>query len=196
VVILSPKCSSDSKDKEKSKSSSEVLKSKDTTAEPSASGDRKVSSQAKKRKGPRALDFTLRDTSGDVFTLSKEQGKVVLVNFWATWCPPCRMEIPELIKLYHKLKDEEFELVGVSLDRTKTQAVEGARKFKIPYRILHDTGGKVATLYDIISIPSIFIIDTDGIIRYVHKGYNPRSLFKMESEILSLLAEQSERKQS
>ena len=146
---------------------------------------------APKRKGSPAADFTLKDTKGDSFTLSMARGKVVIMNFWATWCPPCRMEIPELIKLYNRLKNEEIELIGISLDQTENQAVKGAEKFKIPYRIFHDTGKRVATRYGIRSIPSLFIIDREGNLRHTHKGFDPRTFPGVEREILSLLAEKA-----
>jgi thiol-disulfide isomerase/thioredoxin len=143
----------------------------------------------KKPKGPVAPDFTLTDTEGNQFVLSRQQGKVLLINFWATWCGPCRMEIPALIELSKKITDEKFEIIGVNLDYTEKQAIKGKKAFKIPYRVMYDAGNKVMRKYRVVSIPSLFIVDTEGVLRFRHVGYDPRNFARIEKEIRSLLVE-------
>jgi peroxiredoxin len=106
-------------------------------------------------------DFTLTDFDGHDWTLKNLRGKVVLVNFWATWCPPCRKEIPDLKALYKRFKAQGLVVLGVSDDdATKVKAF--ARQEKIDYPVLLDLGRKVNKLYSVASIPMSFVYDRNG----------------------------------
>lgn len=110
-----------------------------------------------------ASDFNLPDLSGQSIRLSDYRGKVVFLNFWATWCPPCRSEMPSMQRLYEKLKDNDFEMLAVSTDRQGKSAVKSlVEKGGYTFKILLDPEGKVASQYDIVSIPTTFIIDESG----------------------------------
>lgn len=112
-----------------------------------------------------APDFTLSDLDGNEVSLSDFKGKVVFLNFWATWCPPCRNEMPSMEALYQKLKDKDFELLAVSLDRQGSSAVKPfIRDYGLTFPILLDLDGKVARTYRVRGIPSTFVVDKEGLI--------------------------------
>lgn len=106
-------------------------------------------------------DFTLTDIEGKTWTRSALKGKVVLVNFWATWCPPCRKEMPDLQALYERFKDQGLVILAIS-DEPDTTVKPFIADHKITYPILLDPGRKVNTLYEIQGIPNSFIYDRSG----------------------------------
>jgi peroxiredoxin len=106
-------------------------------------------------------DFTLKDLQGQSWHLRDLQGKVVLVNFWATWCPPCRKEMPDLDALYNKFKDQGFVVLAISDEQAvKVSTFIGERK--ISYPILLDPGRKVNDLFQVEGIPKSFVYDRSG----------------------------------
>jgi len=126
-----------------------------------------------------APDFLLSDLSGQAISLEENRGRVVLLDFWATWCGPCRMSIPELVKLGEKYSEEKMVILGISLDdarRVSNNQLESfIEKQKINYRILrYDM--KILQDYfgnERVSIPTLFVIDQKGIIRDKIIGYSP-----------------------
>lgn len=106
-------------------------------------------------------DFTLTDLNGKTWTLKDLRGKVVLVNFWATWCPPCRKEMPDLEALYNRFKDEGFVVLGIS-DEDSGKVVPFISGRKITYPVLLDPGRKVNDLFQIAGIPKSFVYDRGG----------------------------------
>ncbi len=126
-----------------------------------------------------APDFMLFDIYGEKKTFSSFKGKVIILNFWGTWCPPCRMEIPSFIELYDEYKDEGLEIIGVTLSwDTEEKVLSFAEKNSINYTIL--LGDRdVPDLYGgILSIPTTFIIDREGFIRNKYIGYRDKEVFK------------------
>src|SRR5919201_1691348 len=118
--------------------------------------------------GTPAPPFTLRDTNGREVSLASLRGKVVAVNFWATWCGPCRNEIPELAKVYSSQKGKCFEMLGLAEESgTRDEVVDAARKLGINYPVLLDDDGKVSDDFKITAYPRTFLIDVDGHIRKV-----------------------------
>ncbi len=140
-----------------------------------------------------APDFTLARVDGGELTLSSLRGQVVLLDFWATWCGPCRRGIPHLNSLYAEHKDEGLQILGVSVDRErggvsgKDQVLAFMKKTKMDYPNIMGTAG-VAQLYGgIRSIPTAFLIDREGRIRNRYVGLQPPAVF--ERDVKKLLAE-------
>ena len=132
-------------------------------------------------------NFTLTSIDGEDITLSKLKGKVVLIDFWATWCAPCRYSIPAFIKLYDKFNEQGFIVLGIGLEE-KAPLENYRNKYKIPYPIL--IGNKeVARAYGVQAIPNIFIIDKKGKIRKTQLGFAPELEAMLEAFIDTLLKE-------
>ena len=117
----------------------------------------------------RAPDFALRDTAGKNISLSAFKGKVVLLNFWATWCPPCRAEMPALNKLYREKKNRGLEIIAVSTDRSVSSVKDFLEKHKVDFPILFDEDRTAVKLYRVFSMPTTFLIDRNGTV--VEKFY-------------------------
>lgn len=142
--------------------------------------------------GTKAPDFTLKTLDGKTFKLLdsfKAPGNVVLLDIWATWCPPCKAEVPYLVNLQKKYKDKKVIIVGVAVDERKSDVEAFAKKNNINYTVCHDEVGKaVGSKYKVRGIPATYIIDKKGVIRYVHSGFGGASdAEKMDKEIASLL---------
>jgi len=114
-----------------------------------------------------APEFSIQDLQGNTLNLAAYKGKVLVINFWATWCPPCRREIPDLIAAYKELKDKGLEILGVSVDETTAPAlVEWTRKMGINYPIALATP-EIVTAYEPGDfIPATIIVDRKGLIRF------------------------------
>jgi len=117
----------------------------------------------------KAPDFTLRDLQGKDIALSSLKGKVVLLNFWATWCPPCKAEMPAMNRLYHEIKARGFEIIAVSTDNSLSTIRDYLAKNRVDFPILHDEKKSVSKQYRVFSMPTTFLIDKNGTI--VEKFY-------------------------
>ncbi len=116
--------------------------------------------------GEIAPDFTLKDLKGVEVTLKEFRGKVVLLNFWATWCSPCRIEIPSMVELYKKYKDRGLEIIGVNLDKLGKSNVEKfSLEHKINFPVLLNPSGDVASLYGVVVLPTTVFLDRNGKIK-------------------------------
>ena len=118
-----------------------------------------------------APDFTLRTMNGPNLRLAEQRGRVVMVNFWATWCGPCRQEMPQLDRLYQKYRASGFVLLGVNVDDDARKAADVAAKLGVSFPVLLDTDKAVSKLYVLSTMPSTVLIDREGKVRYVHRGY-------------------------
>lgn len=118
-----------------------------------------------------APDFTLRTMGGPNLRLQEQRGQVVLVNFWATWCGPCRQEMPQLNKLYDKYRAAGFVLLGINVDDNSQRASDVAHKLGLRFPVLLDSDKTVSRLYDLSTMPTTVLIDRDGQVRHVHSGY-------------------------
>ena len=134
--------------------------------------------------GTTAPDFSLSSLSGNMTSLKQYRGSVVLLDFWATWCPPCMMSIPELVELQKKYRHKGLVILGISIDDPRKITDRGLRAFgkkvginytilRFNNRVLQDYFGNRA-----ISIPTMFIIDREGKIRRKHVGYSPGAVEK------------------
>jgi DsbE subfamily thiol:disulfide oxidoreductase len=142
--------------------------------------------------GTKAPNFTLQTLDGKSFILAdnfKQPGKVVVLDIWATWCPPCRAEIPFVINLQKKYGSKGVVIVGVAVDQQKSDVSAFVKKMGINYTICPDLrGGVVGDKYGIRTIPVTYIIDKKGVIRFVHSGFGGADdAAKMDKEIASLL---------
>jgi len=139
---------------------------------------------------PAAPDFSLSDLSGRMTSLEQHRGSVVLLDFWATWCPPCRMSIPEIIKLHEKFGGKGLVIFGISMDDPRMVNDEQLRVFKekagINYSVLRVNRQILQDYFgdEQISIPTMFVIDRDGMIRDKLVGFRPGALEKSVSGIL------------
>ena len=126
-----------------------------------------VADRAIVKLGEPAPNFQLRDLNGHLITLSDLRGKVVMLNFWATWCGPCRVEMPAMEQLYRMFQRKDFEILAVSTD---AQGAAITRPFqqenRLTFPILHDPDYRVGLTYGARSLPMTFLIDRQGIIRH------------------------------
>jgi len=154
----------------------------------SASSEPVAASDAPAKQGKPAPDFVLKDMNGSVVRLSELHGQVVLVNLWATWCPPCRAEMPDLAALYQAYKSEGFVILGVD-DQERAQTVSDfLARSPVPYPVLLDPDSQVARAFGVSYLPASFLVDRRGILRATLPGQSPR--VRLESALKPLLAEQ------
>lgn len=140
--------------------------------------------------GGMATDFSLSDMSGAMVSLSSFRGKVVLLNFWATWCPPCKSEMSSFNELYRRLKSEGLEVVAVSSDRSRKDIQKFLSKKKLSFTILHDEDAEITKRYMVFSLPTTFLIDRQGIIVERYLGEYDWT----EAEVVSRIKELTDRK--
>lgn len=136
-----------------------------------------------------APDFTLKSLDGSNLRLEEYRGQVVLINFWASWCGPCRQEMPVLDRLHHRYEDTGFAVLGVNVEGDPEMAREIVDKTHVTFPILLDDGQKVSELYSLEAMPSTVVIDRDGVIRYIHHGYKPGDEAKYVEVIKELIKE-------
>jgi peroxiredoxin len=139
--------------------------------------------------GHAAPEFTLKSLKDRNLSLKEFRGQVVMINFWATWCGPCRQEMPALNVLYEKYRHAGFVLLGVNVDSETANAVQMASKLKAAYPILFDTDKKASVLYHVSAMPTTVLIDRDGKVRYIQKGYVAGIEDKYQTQIRELLKE-------
>ncbi len=136
-----------------------------------------------------APDFTLKSLAGANLRLNEQRGSVVLVNFWATWCGPCKQEMPHLNRLYDKYRSAGFVLLGVNVDEDPAQAAGVARRLDLHFPVLFDADKTVSRLYDLQSMPATVLIDRDGRVRYLHRGYREGLEEAYDKQIRELVRE-------
>ena len=139
--------------------------------------------------GQVAPDFALKSSTGDNLRLSEYRGDVVMVNFWATWCGPCRQEMPLLDELYSRYERVGFSLLGVNIDDDSRKAMNMVSELGVSFPVLFDARKEVSKLYEVEAMPVTVLIDREGTIRYVHHGYKPGYEDKYLDQIRSLLRE-------
>ncbi len=136
-----------------------------------------------------APDFTLKSLEGRNLRLKEQRGNVVLVNFWATWCGPCRQEMPQLNRLYDKYRASGFVLLGINVDENPQQAAGIAQRLGLHFPVLLDGDKTVSRLYDLNSMPATVLIDRDGRVRYLHRGYREGVEDAYDQQIRELVKE-------
>ncbi len=136
-----------------------------------------------------APDFTLKSLNGSNLRLKEQRGQVVLINFWASWCGPCRQEMPLLEKIHQRYRDAGFAVWGVNVEGEVAPAADVAKQTKVTFPVLIDEGQKVSELYDLEAMPSTVVVDRDGTVRYIHRGYKPGDEAKYLEVIKKLIRE-------
>lgn len=139
--------------------------------------------------GQVAPDFALKSTTGENLRLSEYRGDVVMINFWATWCGPCRQEMPLLDELYTRYHRVGFNLLGVNIDDDTTRALRMVEELDLHFPVVFDTRKEVSRLYNVEAMPATILVDREGKIRHVHHGYKPGYEDKYLDQIRALLRE-------
>jgi peroxiredoxin len=131
-----------------------------------------------------APPFSLKDTNGNIFSSAQLAGKPVVINFFATWCPPCREEIPGFVEVYNKHKEKGFELIGISLDTDTRENLPGfLMNNRIGYKILYGDLA-ITRAYGVYPLPTTFFVGKDGEVKNVHVGYMDKDTFDKEVQKL------------
>jgi thiol-disulfide isomerase/thioredoxin len=136
-----------------------------------------------------APDFALRSMQGPSVRLSEHLGEVVVINFWATWCGPCRQEMPLLDALYGKYKQAGLVLLSVNIDDKVEPAIEMAQTLKVSYPVLFDARKEVSRAFDVGAMPVTVLVDRAGVVRYVSEGYKPGYEKRYTDKLRELLNE-------
>jgi len=136
-----------------------------------------------------APDFTLQSLEGKNVRLSDFRGQVVLLNFWASWCGPCRQEMPILDEIHNHYKSLGFTVLGVNLDAKSKKAIGYLKDTPVTFPVLLDPKGDVSGEYGVQAMPSTVIIDKDGKVRFLHQGYKSGYEDDYKKQIKSLLRE-------
>ena len=136
------------------------------------------------------LDFNAVTVSGTPFKLSDMSGKVIFLDFWASWCKPCKEEFPYLINMYNGLKDTSFMVVAVNVDNDKEKLNNFISNLgaEVPFTIIFDKEGKLPDLYKLDAMPTSFIIDKKGVIKFKHTGFELSDKETYKKEINDLLS--------
>ena len=136
-----------------------------------------------------APSFSLPSRSGDTVSLDKLKGQVVMINFWASWCGPCRQEMPLLEQLHKKYKPMGFTMIGVNVEPDSAGAMEWLKATPVTFPILFDTESKVSKLYAVSGMPSTVIVDRKGQVRWMHRGYKAGDENEYLNQIRALVRE-------
>ena len=140
--------------------------------------------QAKTYKAP---NFSLKTIKGKTIKLSHYRGKVVYLDFWASWCIPCQKSFPVMRKLQRKYKKQGLRVVTINLDKDKKEVKRFLREFRTNFPVALDPKGKIARRYGLKAMPSSYLIDRQGRIRHVHLGFLQKNIKKTEQQIKKLL---------
>ncbi|MEL6200144.1 MAG: TlpA disulfide reductase family protein [Pseudomonadota bacterium] len=139
--------------------------------------------------GKAAPDFALKNSAGENVRLSDLRGEVVMINFWATWCGPCREEMPLLDEMHSRYNRVGFTLLGVNIDDDPRRAEEMIEALGVTFPVVFDATKKVSEQYDVSAMPVTILLDRDGVVRHVHKGYKPGYEDKYLEQVRELLRE-------
>ena len=139
--------------------------------------------------GKPAAGFTLESLDGPNVKLNELRGTVVLVNFWASWCGPCRTEMPLLDTLYREYRDYGFTILGVNLDEDRSQALKLLDKVPVTFPILFDPDNLTSETYGVDAMPTTVLIDRNGVVRHHHRGYKDGYMDKYEDQVKALVLE-------
>ena len=136
-----------------------------------------------------APDFTLKSRSGENLKLSEFRGELVMINFWASWCGPCRQEMPELERLYQRYKSLGFTILGINQDDKPRNAEKMLKQIPVSFPILFDEKHEVSDQYHVAAMPTTILLNRDGTIRDIHQGYRPGMEADYQKQIEEMIKE-------
>ena len=148
-----------------------------------------AASNAPLQQGAPAPTFQLDSMAGTPVTLNQFKGKVVLINFWASWCGPCRKEMPILEQLQKQYQSRGFTMVGVNVEPNSTDAVNWLKATPVSFPILFDRDSTVSKLYQVQGMPNTVIVDRKGNVRFIHRGYKAGEENEYLDQIRALIRE-------
>ncbi len=135
-------------------------------------------------KGQRAPEFSLPSLKGPAVSLASHKGQVVLIDFWAQWCEPCKKELPQLEKLSREYAARGVVVLAVNIDKQRDNAERMAKQLGLTLDVLLDPAGSVAGSYDLPKMPTSFVVDKKGIVRYVNEGFDgPQDVARFKQEL-------------
>jgi peroxiredoxin len=140
---------------------------------------------------PPAPEFRLASRAGGELSLSGLRGQVVMINFWASWCGPCRQEFPALDEMYRKYKPMGFALVGINVESDKTDAERFLGMQSVSFPILFDPDNRVSGSYGVSAMPTTVLVDRKGHLRWLHRAYKPGDEAEYIAQIRAMLREPS-----
>ncbi len=139
--------------------------------------------------GDPAADFTLKSRNGEPVSMAGLKGQVVLINFWASWCGPCRQEFPLLDTIHKKYKKLGFTVIGLNVEPDSKDAEAFLKQNPVSFPIVYDPNDDLSKRYGIGGMPSVALVDRKGIVRWMHKSYNAGDENEYMDQVRSLLAE-------
>ncbi len=140
--------------------------------------------------GDKAPDFNIPrlETKG-MISLKQYRGKVVYVDFWASWCGPCRQSLPALNSIRKEFRYSGFEVIAINLDEERDEAMEFLKEFPVAYPTARDTSGKVPEAYGLVGMPTAYLVDKKGNIQMVHEGFKKTDGAQLKAKIKKLLSQ-------
>jgi peroxiredoxin len=185
-----PSSAKESSDDKKAASTDKPAGDRSTPAASGASGGApakaEVTCKGKPEVGKNASSFSMASVNGGA-KMGIDKGKVTIVDFWATWCEPCKKSFPKYQDLYVKYKASGLEIVAVSVDDEKKDIPDFVKTYGAKFPVGWDEGHKIAECYHPPNMPSAYVIDKTGVIKFVHNGYHDGEEKELEKEIKSLL---------
>ncbi|MCE1164266.1 MAG: TlpA family protein disulfide reductase [Bacteroidetes bacterium] len=142
--------------------------------------------------GKSAPLFSGKTSAGETVNLADYRGKVLILDFWASWCKPCKEEFPFLVDFYSRNSDSVFSILAVNIDNESgnvNKFLAGLGK-EVPFKVILDPESKIPSQYNIDAMPTVFVIDKKGLVRYVHIGFKSEDREKYKNEVDKLLSEQ------
>jgi peroxiredoxin len=139
--------------------------------------------------GQPAPDFTLKSMDGKNFNLTEQRGNIILINFWASWCGPCRKEMPLLQDLQEKYQDLGVQVWGINVEQENQAGKDFLANLELSFSIFFDETNKLSETYDVQAMPTNVLVDRDGIVRFVFRGFKDGYEKKYEKAIKKLIRE-------
>jgi thiol-disulfide isomerase/thioredoxin len=140
--------------------------------------------------GDKAPDFNIpRLEAKGMISLKHYRGKVIYIDFWASWCGPCRKSLPALNSIHTEFRKKGFEVIAINLDEERDDALAFLKEFPVAYPTAIDTSSKVPEAYGLIGMPTAYLVDRKGIVQWVHEGFKKSDIEPLRKKIKTLLSQ-------